>query len=223
MRVSEVYNVIDRFAPFSAAESWDNVGLLVGDMAAEVTGIMTALDITVQVIEEAESRGCNLLISHHPIIFDPLKSLMAGTPAYEAARRGMSVISAHTSFDVAAGGVNAVLAERLGLSEVLPLGGEGAPMMGCMGKLPRALSPKELGAAIAKAVGFAPAYNPMGGEIITVGLCGGSGADLFLDTKPPHAYQAFVTADVKHHQFLEAARRGITLYDGGHYATEAIA
>ncbi|MEG2073618.1 MAG: Nif3-like dinuclear metal center hexameric protein, partial [Angelakisella sp.] len=74
--------MIDRFAPFSAAESWDNVGLLVGDMAAEVTGIMTALDITVQVIEEAESHGCNLLISHHPIIFDSLKSLMAGTPVY---------------------------------------------------------------------------------------------------------------------------------------------
>lgn len=223
MLVADVYAVIDGFAPFAAAEPWDNVGLLVGNGAQEVTGIITALDITVQVIDEAYRNGCNLLVSHHPIIFDAIKKFTAGQPAYEAARRGMSVISAHTSFDVAAGGVNAILAHKLGLCEVVSLAGEGQPMMGCVGKLPEAMTPERFARVIENAVGIIPRYNPMGSVITTVGLCGGSGADLMLEAQPPHAYQAFVTADVKHHEFLEAAGRGITLYDAGHYATEAIA
>ncbi|MEG0753322.1 MAG: Nif3-like dinuclear metal center hexameric protein, partial [Angelakisella sp.] len=136
MKVADIYSRIDGHAPFSTAEDWDNVGLLVGDPQSEVTGIMTALDITLPVIVEAERNGCNLLLSHHPILFSAIKRFTAGEPAYEAARRGMSVISAHTNYDIAQGGVNAILSQRLGLEQVQSLAGEGQPLCGCVGKLP---------------------------------------------------------------------------------------
>ena len=119
--VQEIYNAIDGFAPFKRAEHWDNVGLLVGDSAAEVTGILLSLDMTADTLDEALAHGCNLIVTHHPVIFEPLKALTADSLIYRAARQGVSVICAHTNLDVADYGVNFALADKLGLSITAPL------------------------------------------------------------------------------------------------------
>lgn len=115
MKINEVYNWLDGLAPFKTAEKWDNSGFLAGNPDEELTGAVFALDITLPVIKEAKENGCNLIVSHHPVIFDPIKSVCAGSVAYELTVSGISAICAHTNLDMAAGGVNDVLIERLGL------------------------------------------------------------------------------------------------------------
>ena len=131
MKASEIYQAIDEMAPFSVHASYDNPGFLIGDQNAEVTKVLLALDITVPVVQEAAQLGAELIVSHHPVIFHPIRQLLAGSVCYELARSGISAICAHTNLDVAHEGVNDMLALTVGLSspyeilfdsENLPLG-----------------------------------------------------------------------------------------------------
>jgi len=117
MKLRDVVSVLEQIAPTSYAESWDNVGLLVGDAAQEIDAVMLAIDATVPVIEEAARQSCNLVLAYHPPIFEGLKRFVAGMPAFEAARRGIAVWSPHTALDVAVGGTNDVLADAIGMTE----------------------------------------------------------------------------------------------------------
>lgn len=112
-------------APSALAESWDNSGLQLGDPAADITRIMVSLDATPAVIASALESRCNLLVTHHPLIFTPQKSLSAATPLggliHAAIRNNLAVVSMHTSYDCAEGGLNDLLAERIGLSGCGPL------------------------------------------------------------------------------------------------------
>lgn len=112
-------------APVVLAESWDNPGLQVGDPAAEIQRIMVALDPTPEVINSAIAASCQLLVTHHPLVFKPLKSISSATVQgnliYTAIKGGLSVISMHTNYDIAAGGLNDLLAGKIGLSAVVPL------------------------------------------------------------------------------------------------------
>ena len=118
-KVSDILGIINKLAPPFLAESWDNVGLQTGDPTTDVTAVMVALDPGKAVIEEAVAAGCTLLVTHHPLIFKPLKSISAATPLgkslHSAIRNNLSVISMHTNYDCATGGLNDVLAARLGL------------------------------------------------------------------------------------------------------------
>ena len=111
----DYYNAVDAFAPFSLAESWDNVGLLIGSPETPVQGALIALDATIPVLEEAGKMGARLVITHHPIIFSGIKSIPAHSPVYRAIKDGTPVLCAHTNLDIATGGVNDQLARRLGL------------------------------------------------------------------------------------------------------------
>lgn len=122
MKRQEILRYMESLAPVRTAESWDNVGLMCGDDQADVKGVLVALDVTMDVIEEAREKGCDLILSHHPLIFRGMKSV---TPATVEGRKlmallaaGMGVISMHTNLDVAQGGVNDILAAALGLTEV---------------------------------------------------------------------------------------------------------
>lgn len=119
--VRDVYNAIDAIAPFSSALDWDNCGLLVGDPSRPVEKVLAALDVTPEVVAEAVRSGAQLIISHHPVIFHPLKALTPGQPAFLAAAAGVAVISAHTNYDMAPAGVNKALADALGLTGLQPL------------------------------------------------------------------------------------------------------
>jgi dinuclear metal center YbgI/SA1388 family protein len=124
-KVSDILGIINKIAPPDLAETWDNTGLQLGDPTAEVTQVMVALDATPAVIQSAIESSCQLLVTHHPLIFKPQKSISTATPQghliHTAIRSGLSVISMHTNYDIAPGGLNDVLAERLGLSRCKPL------------------------------------------------------------------------------------------------------
>ena len=116
--VYEIDRFINDLAPFHTAMGFDNVGTLVGDKNAPVTKALVALDVTKSVVEEAAAMGAELIISHHPVIFAPLKRLSADSVPYMLAAKGISVISAHTNYDFAAEGVNFCLAKALGLQNI---------------------------------------------------------------------------------------------------------
>ena len=113
-KVKDILNWLEGWAPTSTAEEWDNVGLLAGSCDTDVTTVVTALDISLDVVNQAAKAGAELIISHHPVIFRPLKRLWLDNPAYLIARHGMSAIAMHTNMDKAAGGVNDILAKGSG-------------------------------------------------------------------------------------------------------------
>ncbi|MRR38154.1 Nif3-like dinuclear metal center hexameric protein, partial [bacterium] len=124
-KVSDMVGIVNKIAPHALAEEWDNVGLMVGDPADSVNRIMVALDGTPDAVEAAIASRCQLLLTHHPLIFRPLKNVSSADPAgrlvLKAARHSLAVISLHTNFDIADGGMNDLLAERLGVGECRPL------------------------------------------------------------------------------------------------------
>ena len=120
--VRAIYEWLDGWAPFSTAMSFDNAGLLAGSGAEEVRRAVLALDITPAVVREAASSGAQLIISHHPVIFNPLRRLTPDSAPWLLARHGIAAVCAHTNLDLAPGGVNTCLAQRLGLRNVRTLG-----------------------------------------------------------------------------------------------------
>jgi dinuclear metal center YbgI/SA1388 family protein len=328
--VQDYLNAVEAIAPFSLAESWDNPGLLIGSGHQQVRRALVALDATLAVIQEAQEAGADLIVTHHPVIYEKLGRISAESPVYQAIQKGIAVISAHTNLDTAKGGVNDALAARLGLKDVsllektrtafwkkvivyvptthaeavynamtqagagrqgnyagaaffspgegrfIPL--EGAnPFLGEVGGLEKAeelrlemlvtpgcidavicamrkahpyeepafdildtqafstdegmarvgdleqsFSPDEFAAYVKERLKVGGIkYVPGEKKIQKVALCGGTGGS-FLARAAAAGAQALVTADVKHSQLLEAVRLGMTLIDGGHYATEAV-
>ena len=124
--VKNISDYIDSIAPYNAKCEWDNCGILVGDKNKEVKKIGFTLDLTSEVLSDAINNNVDLIITHHPIIFRPVKNFLKGNLAYELAVSGISAISAHTSFDCANGGVNDVLCELLGIKNT-----EGVPDEEC--------------------------------------------------------------------------------------------
>ena len=115
--VQQIYEEMQRIAPLALAESWDNLGLLV-DCGGEVSRVLVTLDITPEVVEEAARKGCGLIVSHHPVIFSPLKKLSGQDVAFQLVKSGISAICMHTNLDAAEGGVNEVLAGFFGMREM---------------------------------------------------------------------------------------------------------
>lgn len=120
MKVWDIYKALDELAPFSHQEKWDNSGLLVGDRDREVTKIVILLDATAEAVRQAAAQGAQLLISHHPVIFDPLKQVTTDSPVGIALQKQVSILSAHTNLDMAEGGVNDCLAQALELEQIEP-------------------------------------------------------------------------------------------------------
>ena len=114
--IREIYQYMNEIAPFDTAMDFDNAGFLVGDEGAEVTAALVALDITAQSVAQAQKLGAQLIVSHHPVIFNPMKRLMSASVPYLLAKAGVGAICAHTNLDMAKGGVNDCLADTLGLS-----------------------------------------------------------------------------------------------------------
>lgn len=217
LAVRDFYNAIDNIAPFSTAEPWDNVGLLAGSMDSPVTRALVALDATADVIAEAVSRKAELIVTHHPVIFSGLKVLERDGIPWLLARAGLSVISAHTNYDIAEGGVNDALAACLGF---LVIRAAGSPPLCRAGELPVAMQPAEFSGYVRERLG-APGVRYMEGPrpVKTVAVCGGSGGG-YLEAVVESGADAFVTGECKHHVWLEAARWGMTLVEAGHFHTE---
>lgn len=219
-----IYDWIDGIAPFSSAMNFDNAGFLVGDRSQPVRKVLLSLDITAEVAAEAKRWGAELIVSHHPVLFTPLRTLSVESPVYCLAKYGIAAICAHTNLDMAAWGVNTCLAERIGLHAVR--GMETDPASGAspwfLGELPEAASPEKFAEQVGERLSCRGLRYVAGrSQIRLVGLCSGSGAE-FVGAARQAGADAFVTADTRHHQLLEAQAAGITLVDAGHFATEDV-
>lgn len=213
MTNQDILNLLDQKAPFSLAEEWDNAGLLIGSPKSEVTRVLVALDATPDAIEAAKAMGADLIVTHHPVIFSPLKALDSDGIPYALAAAGIDVISVHTNADKADGGVNDVLAARLGLCD-LRTTEDGFCRIGTLAEPTDAHA---FAKTVAEALDTAVRVND-GGLIRTVAVCGGSGGDFI--TPLASEIDAFVSGEVRHHQWVEANALGVTVVEAGHYATE---
>ncbi len=218
MTVGNVLDFLNSIAPPSLAESYDNVGLLIGNRNAEVTGILVSLDCFSEVIDRAEDVGANLIVTHHPIIFDPLRSVTEESLQYKLIRKGISVISAHTNLDQADGGVNDALCAALGLYDVQKVSGEDGFFFR-IGELDGPEDPYTFARNIKEALGGGVKFVAGKGDVSTVAVCSGSGGSMLYDALRLGA-DALVTGDVKHNVFIDAGETGISLYDAGHFNTE---
>ena len=222
MLLREIINSIESVAPRSAQETWDNSGMQVGDTERDIQSVLLTTDVTESVVAEAMERGCQLIISHHPLLFHGLKQVCGQTPQARvvemAIKNNIAIYSAHTNLDSVVGGINTRLAEKIGLTDIRVLDPESG--LGAIGQLPKAMRYSEfIGQIRAILECTYVRYTRYAKEQIqTVALCGGSGAE-FIETAIEQGADVYLTADVKYHEFQDADGR-IGLIDIDHWISE---
>lgn len=231
--VEEIYEAMNQWAPFGTQVEYDNSGFLVGHAQAEVERVLVALDITQEVVEEAIERQVQLVISHHPLIFDPVRSVTDWTPTGELvlvlAEHGIAAICAHTNLDAAQGGVNCCLAEALELRDVECLSPEGVDEQGRTYGIGRVGQAHEENWNAADYAAFVKErlqtcsvrFLDCGTPVNRVAVGGGACAFMAADAAAAGC-DTFVTSDVKYDQYLYAKSIGLNLMDAGHFATENV-
>lgn len=233
MKIKEIAEAIEQYAPLRLQEEWDNAGIQVGDPEAEITGVLLCTDATEAVVGEAIERGYNLVIAHHPLIFRGLKKIMGRTPVERAVamaiKHDITIYSAHTNMDSAWQGVSFRMADKIGMTgvefldanRVDPYGDNDSVTAGCgvigdIEPMPAREVLKRVKAAFE--VG-AVRYSGDGDTVVRrVALCGGAGGFL-LDKAVEMGAQLYVTADMRYHDFLDNCKR-IVVADIGHYESE---
>lgn len=228
MILQDVINIIESVAPLSYQEDWDNSGLQVGDRNAEVHEALLTVDVTESVVNEAISIGCDLIISHHPLIFHGLKHLVGATPqercVEKAIRHGIAIYSAHTSMDSYLHGVSGRMAEKIGIANyriLVPSSADNVGL-GVIGHLSRAMNREEFVSHIANVFSVSKGalrwVEGPSSKIKTVALCGGAGADL-LSHAIKQGADAYISADFKYHE-IQNAHQQITAIDLDHWVSE---
>jgi len=224
-KVSDLCDFLDAFAPPQLAAEWDNVGLLVGDRLQKVSRMMTCLTVTPAVAAEAIRERADLVVTHHPLPFRPLKRLTTDEPTgrllLDLIRAGVGIYSPHTAFDSAAQGINQQLAEGLGLVEIQPL--VPAEDLGA-GRCGRLVQAQTLGQVVARLKQFLKiSHTAVVGDlqrpIHRIGIACGSAGEL-LDAAIGVKCDLFLTGEARLHTCYEAEARGIALLLAGHYASE---
>lgn len=222
--VREIEQALFELAPGEAAMEWDNVGHLLGDPDQAVERVLVALDITEGVADEAIASGCQLVVAHHPVMncrWTPVQNIrddtFQGHLFLKLLRNNVSAICMHTNLDIAWGGVNDALAQRLELVDPGPLRENG---LGRVGEYPESVALADYVRFVCQALGcnglrYADAGKPVRRVAVGGGACGE-----FEDDAIRAGCDTFVTADLSYHQFLDAAGKGINLIDAGHFPTE---
>ena len=222
--VREIEQALFELAPREGAMDWDNVGHLLGEPDSQVSHVLVALDITEDVADEAISHGCELIVAHHPVMncrWLPVQSVRSDTPQghllLKLLRNGVSAICMHTNLDVAWGGVNDILAEKLKLVDPGPLCDNG---LGRVGRLEEPMDLADFVRFVSRSLGCnGVRYAGAGKPVCRVAVGGGACGD-FEDDAIRAGCDTFVTADLSYHQFLDAKGKGINLIDAGHFPTE---
>ena len=224
MTVRELYAFLNEKIPPSLSCSWDNDGLMCcADEDAEVHHVLIALDVTDRVISEAMERGCDVILSHHPMIFSPLRSVNPrdhiAARVIRLLRGGITVMSFHTRLDAVEGGVNDVLAQALGLENVKPFG-EGGEEIGRIGTLPCETTPRAFAEAVKRVTGAECVQVADAGRPVSrVAVLGGSGSD-DVGAAIAAGADTYVSGELKHNVLTDAPERGINLIAAGHHHTE---
>ena len=222
--VREIERFLYDWAPRELAESWDNVGLLVGDPEAAVERVLVALDVTPQVAEEALERRCQLIVAHHPVMncaWHPVQTVRAddrqGRTLTKLLRGGVAAICMHTNLDATEGGVNDILAEKLGLERLEMLTEE---KIGRIGTLKCEIPLVEFTHSVIESLGcnglrYVDAGRPVHRVAVGGGACG-----CYIPQAVAAGCDTFVTSDLKYNDFLDT--EGLNLIDAGHFPTENV-
>ncbi len=219
MKVKNIIEIIEDLAPLNLQEDYDNSGLQVGDELTEVRSVLVCLDVTEAVVEEAHSRGCQMIVSHHPLIFKALKCVSDKTYqqrcVVSALKYGISIYSAHTSLDNAPGGVCSKMAEKLNLKQNLGT----SPLIGY---LPEAIKTEDFLDEIKRVfeVKVLRHSEIKKDYILKVALCGGAGAFL-KEAALAQGADCFITGEFHYHDYFEADN--MLLVELGHYESEKCA
>ena len=232
-------NILRSLAPEASALPKDPVGLLIEGDGRPIGRIGVCLDCTPASAQRAVQAGVDFIAVHHPLIYHPLRRIAASADPISAAavqlvRAGIALYAMHTNWDRAHGGINDTLARLLGLRDIHPLGTEGLPSLPRVGELPEPMTYSDFCAFVEETLGCRGSNALRAAEIAsgsdfarggsaawirTVAVCGGAGAELSADVIAAGAH-AYVTSDVRHHEFLYSSARGLALLDAGHGATE---
>jgi dinuclear metal center YbgI/SA1388 family protein len=232
MQIGQITEALEQWAPLSFQEDYDNCGLLLGNPTTNCTAALCSLDLTEAVLEEAIEKGCNLIISHHPIIFKGIKQFneqnYVARIVQKAIQKNIAIYAIHTNLDNLLDGVNKTLADKLNLEKrsiLAPKPGlkdqNGKEVgAGLIGELPQAMEEavflkwikEKLNLSVIKHTQF------IGKQLKTIALCGGSGSFLIHDAKAKKA-DCYITSDLKYHDYFEADGR-LLLMDIGHGESE---
>jgi dinuclear metal center YbgI/SA1388 family protein len=228
VKIKQVLEALEKFAPLPLQESWDNAGLQIGLTEAEVSGALLCLDVTERIIDEAVENGCNLVVSHHPLLFRGLKQVADANDVQRTVRKAIkndvAVISMHTNMDNALGGVNFKIAEKLGLSHLAFLGerrvGETPCGSGVTGVLREPMVSCDFVTHVKRTfdVECAMCNELLRRKISCVAVCGGAG-DFMLDDAVAAGADAFITGEMHYHQYFGYEQR-IQICVIGHYQSE---
>ena len=221
-------SALERFAPLPLQESWDNAGLQLGLTETEVSGVLLCLDVNERIVDEAIERGCNLIVSHHPLLFRGLKTISDLTDVQRttmrAIQQGITVVSMHTNMDNARGGVNFRIAEKLRLENVKFLAQKTVDGIeagsGVVGELLEPQAADDFIIAVKKAFGVecAMCNELLRRPIKRVAICGGAG-DFLLDEAVNSQADAFITGEMHYHQYFGYEQK-LQICVIGHYQSE---
>lgn len=232
----DIIDAIEDMAPCRLQEDYDNTGLQCGVLDVPCTGVLLCVDVTAGIVDEACEKGCNLIVTHHPLLFKAVRCIdgegRVQSALVAAVRKNVTVYSCHTAVDNAPGGISHMMARLLGLTGVRILEDRedhelGAVGSGVIGDLPQPVTPACFVESVKTVFGSPvarcsdPEALPRGKMIRRVGLCGGAGAFL-LDRAASMGADAYLTSDTKYNCFLDCAR-DIFLVDIGHYESEKCA
>lgn len=229
MQIQSVIDYLNDIYPLRLQEPYDNAGHKVGDSSLDLSGILITLDVTNEIIDEAIHLGFNLIVSHHPMIFGNLKSLVPSTEQNLMLNRliknDICVYSAHTNLDNLNRGVSHILAQKLGLSNITTLSenDDNHNGGGAIGELPYPLDSAEFINRIKSTLGLPliKCSKKLPSKIKRIAVCGGSGS-LLIDKAADQKADIFLTADIKYHDYQKAVGR-VCIADIGHYESEQFA
>ena len=230
MKIKELTGWLDGRYPSSAAEHWDNVGLLVGDDEEEVSHVFLALDLTESTLAQAIDAGADMIITHHPMIFEGQKKInnhtFTGRRILSLIKHNIQYYAMHTNYDIL--GMADLSADYLRLTdrEVLSVTAEtqeGQDGFGRVGELPRKMSLKECGEFVKNALSLndVKIYGDPDTMVEKAAICTGSGKSMISDVLAKGA-DVYVTGDIDHHTGIDAVASGLPIIDAGHYGTEYI-
>ncbi|QMS85903.1 Nif3-like dinuclear metal center hexameric protein [Candidatus Xianfuyuplasma coldseepsis] len=222
MNGNEFKSIFETYFPTESAYEWDNVGLQVGTLNKDITGIVISLDLTLEVIDEALAKNANMIVLHHPLIFKPLKTIHTetylGQLLQKLIQHGITLYVAHTNFDVAPMGMNLYLSSMLQLHDPEPLDSiNEIESLGVIGTLDKAYSLDEL-VAYVKQVFQLDSLRLIGGDKETyqrIAITGGSGSSV-INTAISKGVDAYISGDITYHHALDAKNLGFTILDVGH-------
>lgn len=214
VKISNIYDFLKDKAPLELCESWDNSGMLINTNLETDKALLT-LDVTDEVVDEAIQKECQLIISHHPIIFKPLKSLSSNDIVFKLIKNNISVISMHTNLDATENGVNDILAQILGLKNI-----EVFANIGRKGEI-EPTSVKDFADKVAKTLNIKLKYTLPEKKIKSVAVIGGS-AGSYWKNALIEGVDLFLTGEASHHDALDAIHENMPIIIAGHWNTEVI-